>query len=86
MMKKNEKKIESPIKRVMDEGIIIGLANGTLLKSKDGVIYVIEDSAAPIKDEKGKLLGIVVVFHDVTEQTKLRKDLTDREKNDYATI
>lgn len=76
----DKEKVESPIKRVLEEGVIVGLANGTILKSKDSEFFIIEDSAAPIKDEEGHLLGIVVVFHDVTQETKLRKKLSHREK------
>lgn len=74
------KKVDTPVKRVLEEGIIVGLANHTALKSKNGDIYSIEDSAAPIKDYNGKILGTVLVFHDITEQTKLQKKLNRNEK------
>ncbi|WP_072681650.1 ATP-binding protein [Arcobacter sp. LA11] len=75
-----KEKVDTPVKRVLEEGIIVGLANHTALKSKNDNVYSIEDSAAPIKDEKGNILGTILVFHDVTEQTKLRKKLNYNEK------
>ena len=64
------KPAENPIKRVLSEGKIIGLANHTALISKTGNEISIEDSAAPIKDPSGRILGAVMVFHDVTDQRK----------------
>ena len=75
-----KKKVESPVKKVLKKGIIVGLANGTALKSKDGTIYIIEDSAAPIKDKENKIIGTVLVFRDVTEQTKTKEQLSLNEK------
>ena len=63
-------KRESPIQRVIKSGLIIGLANHTALISKYGTEYSIADSAAPIKDSKGKILGTVIVFRNVTEEKK----------------
>lgn len=63
-------KCESPIERVLKSGLIIGLANHTALISKYGTEYSIADSAAPIKDSKGNILGVVIVFRNVTEEKK----------------
>jgi PAS domain S-box-containing protein len=60
--------VQNPVERVLAEGIVIGLANHTVLISKDGTERPIDDSAAPIKDAQGHLLGAVVVFRDVTER------------------
>jgi len=57
---------EDPVKRVLAEGEVVGLANHTMLIAKDGMEYQIADSAAPVKDENGKMTGVVLVFHDVT--------------------
>jgi PAS domain S-box-containing protein len=59
---------QNPVERVLREGIVVGLANHTALLSRDGREMSIEDSAAPIKDEKGTMFGAVMVFHDVTER------------------
>ena len=54
--------------KVLDTGNIIGLANHTILISKEGIERPIEDSAAPIKDEDDKINGVVLVFRDFTEK------------------
>lgn len=68
-------KVESPIKRVIQSGIIIGLANHTTLISRFDKEYSIADSAAPIKDSNGKILGVVIVFRNVTEEKKRQKQV-----------
>lgn len=59
---------ENPVIQVLQEGVIVGLANHTLLIAKDGTERAIADSGAPIRDERGTLLGVVLVFRDVTEE------------------
>ena len=77
--------VENPVDRVLEEGKIIGLANHTVLISKKGKEYQIADSAAPIKDTKGKISGAVLVFRDVTEEYEMRKALrSSRERLDLA--
>jgi diguanylate cyclase (GGDEF)-like protein/PAS domain S-box-containing protein len=70
---------EIPVDRVLREGKVVGLANHTVLVAKDGARHHIADSAAPIRDEQGVVQGVVLVFHDVTEQYHLRKTLADSE-------
>jgi len=60
--------VPCPVERVLREGIIVGLANHTLLLRPDGSELPIDDSAAPIKDSDGQLLGVVLVFRDVSER------------------
>ena len=60
--------VQCPVGRVLREGIIVGLANHTLLLRPDGSELPIDDSAAPIKDSDGQLLGVVLVFRDVSER------------------
>ena len=67
---KTGKPAKNPIKRVLREGVIVGLANHTVLIAKDGKRYPIADSGAPIKDDKGKIIGAVMVFRDITEHKK----------------
>jgi PAS domain S-box-containing protein len=59
---------QNPVERVMREGKVVGLANHTVLISKAGRERAIDDSAAPIQDGRGRILGVVMVFHDVTEK------------------
>lgn len=56
----------NPIARVLREGVVVGLANHTVLKSRLGREIAIEDSAAPIRNVDGEVCGAVMVFHDVT--------------------
>jgi len=58
--------VESPVTRVIREGVVVEIANHTLLIRKDGTEVPIDDSAAPIRDEHGGLAGVVLVFRDVT--------------------
>ena len=59
---------EDPIQKVLDTGRIIGLANHTALIARDGAEIPIADSAAPIKDNAGKVHGVVLVFRDVSRE------------------
>src|SRR5205823_14507896 len=59
--------VENPVNRVLREGVIVGLANHTLLIARDGRETPIDDSAAPIRGEDGTVAGVVLVFRDVTE-------------------
>lgn len=62
---------ENPVEKVLRLGTIVGLANHTMLLREDGAEFLIDDSAAPIRDRDGSLFGVVLVFRDVTEQRKL---------------
>ncbi|MCL5036527.1 MAG: PAS domain S-box protein [Chloroflexi bacterium] len=76
---KTGKPVESPVDTVIREGVIIGLANHTVLISKDGTRYPIDDSGAPIRDDKGKITGVVMVFRDITERRKSLETLRESE-------
>ena len=71
---------ENPMEKVLKTGIICGLANHTALIRKDGTRIVIEDSAAPIRDRNSKVIGIVLVFRDVTEKHRMEEELLKVEK------
>jgi PAS domain S-box-containing protein len=60
--------IEGPIERVLREGVVVGLANHTVLVARDGTERAIADSGAPIRDAEGDIRGVVLVFHDQSEQ------------------
>jgi PAS domain S-box-containing protein len=62
---------ENPVEKALRLGTIVGLANHTMLLREDGAEFLIDDSAAPIRDKDGSLFGVVLVFRDVTEQRKL---------------
>jgi len=72
---KTGKKIFNPVSRVIKSGNTTGLGNHTILINRDGKKIPIDDSAAPIKDGNGKVIGAVLVFHDVTENRRASKKL-----------
>jgi len=71
--------VENPTLRVRKEGITVGLANHTLLISADGTRRPIADSAAPIKDDKGEVMGVVLVFRDQSHEHRMRRELRESE-------
>ena len=60
---------ESPVDRVLREGVVVGLANHTLLVRADGVETPIADSGAPIRDDRGNIRGVVLVFRDASNES-----------------
>jgi len=71
---------ENPVTKVVNEGKVVGLANQSVLKHTDGYLIPVEDSAAPIRDDKGNLIGVVLVFRDVTNERKSQDLLRKSEK------
>ena len=66
--------VENPAARALREGVVVGLANHTVLIRKDGTECPIDDSAAPIRDESGEVFGCVLIFRDVTAQRQVERD------------
>gem|GEM_PF-756211 len=64
------KEVENPVKMVLEKGMIVGLANHTILVSKDGKKIPVDDSGAPIRGKDGTIEGVVLVFRDITERKK----------------
>ena len=64
-----------PVDDVLATGIIHGLANHTVLIARDGTERPIADSAAPIRDDAGKIIGVVLVFRDVVEERRFEQEL-----------
>lgn len=71
---------ENPVAKVIELGRVVGLANHTVLKTPDGTTIPIEDSAAPIRDDQGRLLGVVLVFRDVTSERRSQEVLRKTER------
>jgi diguanylate cyclase (GGDEF)-like protein/PAS domain S-box-containing protein len=67
--------VDDPIARVFATDEIHELENHTVLVSRSGEKYFLEDSAAPIKDDSNATVGVVLVFRDVTEKKKQRKEI-----------
>lgn len=71
-------RVENPATRALREGVIVGLANHTVLINKDGSEFPIDDSAAPICNEQGHVSGCVLIFRDVTAQRLAERDKADK--------
>ena len=94
--------VENPALRALREGGVVGLANHTILIAKDGMEWAIDDSAAPIKDGQGAILGVVLIFRDVSERRRDEERLrrseeqfrqlaevlkeSDRQKNEFLAM
>jgi two-component system cell cycle sensor histidine kinase/response regulator CckA len=74
--------VESPVTRVIQEGVVLELAEGTLLQRKDGTTLPVDDSAAPIRDEKGQIIGVVIIFRDVSIHRRLEQQLREAQRLD----
>lgn len=72
--------VGNPLEECLKHGAIIGLANHTVLIHRDGHEFAIEDSAAPIKDRDGAIIGAIMVFHDVSERRRVADKLREREE------
>ena len=77
--------LENPVAKVLREDCVLGLTNHTLLISRDGREYPIDDSAAPIRDRQGNLIGAVMVFHDISESRQLQRQLSWQATHDSLT-
>src|SRR6185436_17251137 len=66
--------VENPVKKVLESGTVVGLANHTVLISKTGKEWPIDDSGAPIRNREGRVVGAVLVFRDVTERRRLDQE------------
>jgi PAS domain S-box-containing protein len=73
-------KAVNPIARVLKEGVVVGLANHTALRSRDGVERPIADSGAPILDSEARPLGAVLVFRDISADRAAEQALRQSEE------
>ena len=81
----NRKPISDPVERCLAEGNVIGLANHTVLIRRDGREFSIDDSAAPIRNRENQIIGVVLVFHDVTEARRLQRQMAYDATHDTLT-
>ncbi len=65
--------VEDPAERALREGRIVGLAYHTILIARDGTETPIDDSAAPIRDEQGRIYGAVLIFRSIAERKQAEK-------------
>ncbi len=76
---------ENPVAQCLAQGRTVALAHQTVLLSRNGSEFGIEDSAAPIRNDAGELLGVVLVFHDVSEQRRMSGEMSYRATHDTLT-
>ncbi len=72
--------VANPVERVLAEGIVVGLANHTILVNRDGTEAPIDDCAAPIFDDDGRMTGAVLVFRDVTQARQIEVHMRHAQK------
>ncbi|MBN1347921.1 PAS domain S-box protein [candidate division KSB1 bacterium] len=73
--------VEDPVSIALKERSSVGFTNRSLLFTQDGTKTPIEDAASPIIDSKGNILGVVVIFRDISERRQTELELTEREQN-----
>jgi PAS domain S-box-containing protein len=78
--------VENPVEKVLRDGRVVGLANHTVLIARDGGERPIDDSAAPIRDGTGKIIGVVLVFRDVADQRRAERELRASEGRKRAIL
>ena len=71
---------EDPVAKVLESGRVVGLANHTVLIARDGTERLLADSGAPIFDHDNRIIGVVLVFQDVTMQRQMEAELLKLEK------
>ncbi|HVF18015.1 MAG TPA: PAS domain S-box protein, partial [Steroidobacteraceae bacterium] len=77
--------VENPVSRALREGHVIAVADHAVLLNRRGQEIAIQDSAAPIRDRTGKIIGAVMVFHDVSKERRLRRALAYQASHDALT-
>ncbi len=77
--------VQNPIRRCLDQGVVIDLDPETLLVNHRGAEHAIEDSAAPIRDQEGRLIGAIMVFHDVAVARQLTREMSWQASHDVLT-
>ncbi len=74
------KERQSPVEKVLETASIVNLANHTLLVDKNGSRKIIADSGAPIQDSQGNIIGVVLVFRDITLESEREADILKLKK------
>jgi len=77
--------VQNPVMKTLETGGTVGLANHTVLVQPDGTEFPIEDSAAPIRDAGGEIIGVILVFHDVSSTRQMARQMAYQAKHDPLT-
>ncbi len=83
---RTQQHVENPVEKVLRDGVTVGLGNHTVLVSKEGTRRPIDDSAAPIRDAGGRMIGVVLIFRDVTEQRRAEQEVRSSEARKGAIL
>src|SRR4029077_9564358 len=80
--------VENPVGKVLREGAVVGVGNHTVLIGRDDRERPIDDSGAPIRDGRGRVVGVVLVFRDITERRASEQRLheNDRRKDEFLAM
>jgi diguanylate cyclase (GGDEF)-like protein/PAS domain S-box-containing protein len=77
--------VQNPVKKCIESGVVVGLANHTVLLRRDGHEFAIEDSAAPIRNSEGEIIGVILVFHDVSSARQMARQMAYQARHDSLT-
>ncbi|MFW2439596.1 MAG: EAL domain-containing protein [Arenicellales bacterium] len=77
--------VQNPVKKCIESNAVVGLANHTVLIKRDGNEYAIEDSAAPIRNSDGGIIGVILVFHDVSSSRTMARQMAYQARHDSLT-
>lgn len=78
--------VQNPVEKVLESGAVVGLGNHSVLVARNGRRRPIDDAAAPIRNEAGELIGVVLTFRDVTEQRRAEQELRQSEARKTAIL
>jgi diguanylate cyclase (GGDEF)-like protein/PAS domain S-box-containing protein len=81
----HEPPLENPVYMVLEKNEPMGINAGTLLIRRDGKELSIEDSVSPIRDERGEMTGVVIVFHDMSAEREMAKKMEHLAQHDFLT-
>jgi len=73
-------KAENPVRKIIKQGLVVGLAKNTILMARDGKEHRIADSADPIKDADGTVIGVVLIFRDITHEVETEEKMLQSQK------
>jgi len=77
--------VQNPVKKCLESSATVGLTNHTVLVRKDGQEFAIEDSAAPIRNSNNEIIGVILVFHDVSSARQLARQMAYQARHDSLT-